>query len=82
MFLFTCWEILQIITNKQTKVLTILPSLKKQRAKGVPDSFPTPLKAGSNTFPASSGPGTHSTHHRARMVYSSPCADVADWSMP
>ena len=29
-----------------------------------------------------SGPGTHSTQHRARMVYSSPWADVADWSMP
>ena len=29
-----------------------------------------------------SGPGTLSTHHRAHVVFSSLCADVADWSKP
>ena len=61
-----------------------LPFLKKKRAKRRSWFVPGPLKRGQEHFscPLLSGPGTLSIHGRARMVYSGPCADVADWSMP
>ena len=57
---------------------------KKKRAIRRSWCVPGPIKRGQEHFscPLLSGPGTLSTHHRARMVFSSPCADVADWSMP
>ena len=56
----------------------------KKRAKRRSWCVPGPLKRGQEHFscPLLSGPGTLSTHYRARMVFSSPYADIADWSMP
>ena len=65
-------------------LVNIAISKKKKRAKRRSWCVPGPLKRGQEHFscPLLSGPGTLSTHHRARMVFSSPYADVADWSMP
>ena len=73
-------------TAGRTKALivNIAISKKKKRAQRRSWCVPGPLKRGQEHFscPLLSGPGTLSMHHRARMVFSSPCADVADWSMP
>ena len=69
---------------RSNKGLVNIAISKKKAAKRRSWCVPGPLKRGQGHFscPLLSGPGKHSTHHRAHMVYSSPCADVADWSMP
>ena len=70
--------------TSSSRTAAVLFRWKKKRAKRRSWFVPGPLKRGQEHFscPLLSGPGTLSIHGRARMVYSGPCADVADWSMP
>ena len=69
------------LNYRSNKGLVNIAISKKKRAKRrswcVPD--PGPLKRGQEHMPSFKRAG-NAFHYRAHMVYSSPCADVADWS--